>query len=639
MKKFTAFLLALVILLTLCACGDTQSEASSEPEKTANYGLYIKDSEFFFSDLKSEARQLSTRLIDDDDIKDEDLAFLGNGLSLYTYVSGDGSMIFFPDKYSSSDDGFNLYYRKTKDTEAEPTKVDSDVTIYTVNSDATLVTYVKGTGEDRNLYQYAIKDDNKEKIASEVADYYVSKDGTKILYTNAEGNLYTKSGNEDKEKIASDITRIVYHSEDFTTVYYIKDEALYKQVIGGDKEKIDSDIRKVLQTYESGELYYLKREGEETTLMDYVVDDMVDVDAAAPDTYPKKPYSYYYDTDEEFEEAYALYEEQYEAYYAKQARDEWRYALTDSGLNHSVYTLCYFNGTESITITDTFAGNYEYTASAKTPVISYQIYNQEDFAKKKLSELAETGDISEFRESVLNAMFSSTDRYLALGETASIVKQENAAAIRINESGNEIYYVDDIPEEKNTGDLYRITITENVISEPELYDSDVCTVGAGFLSDTKFGYFKDYKDGNGDLYVNKAKIDYDVTPSYVHYNEKTDKICYLVDWDQEKSYGTLKEFTAESAVKISDDVHNFSVLPDGRILYLYDYSLKYYAGELHLWENAADRMIDDDVIYLVPLFDDVDELQKQVYTLNNTLNNTLNIPAAGAATEAPAVYW
>ena len=158
MKKNIALLLALTMMLTLCACGGAKSPASSEEgQKQVNYSLYIKDSEFFFTDLKNEPWQISSRLVDDDDIKDEDLAFSGNKLSYYITVSSDNSIVFFPDKVSNDDQGINLYYRKTDNKESEATKIDSDVTIYNVNSSASIVTYVKGKGEDCNLYQYSIK--------------------------------------------------------------------------------------------------------------------------------------------------------------------------------------------------------------------------------------------------------------------------------------------------------------------------------------------------------------------------------------------------------------------------------------------------------------------------------------------------
>ena len=258
MKRVFSLLLAFIMMLSLCACSGTQSTTQSEAEKKqANYSLYIKDSELFFTNLESDPWQLSTRLVDDESIEDEDLAVQGYTIAYYTTVSADGSLVFFPDKIANNDDGVNLYYRKTNAPESDSTKIDSDVTGYTLDTAASIVTYVKGTGEDRNLYQYSVKEDMKEKIASSVSEYYVSDDGSKILYVTTDGNLYVKLDGAEKEKVASEITKVVYHSEDYTTFYYIKDESLYKQSVGTDREKIDSEITKIIKAYETGEVYYL----------------------------------------------------------------------------------------------------------------------------------------------------------------------------------------------------------------------------------------------------------------------------------------------------------------------------------------------------------------------------------------------
>ena len=63
----------------------------------------------------------------------------------------------------------------------------------------------------------------------------------------------------------------------------------------------------------------------------------------------------------------------------------------------------------------------------------------------------------------------------------------------------------------------------------------------------------------------------------------------------------MKVYDGKEATKIADDVHNFSVTPDGRVLYLYDYSLNYYKGELHEWSNGETRKIDDDVVCVLPI--------------------------------------
>ena len=595
-----------------------------------NYALYLKDSEIFFTDLKkdSKAWQLTSRLVGTDEVDDKDLADAGYRLGLYTYMSEDGKYIFFPDKVGDKEDGFNLYYKEVAKPDMEAIKVDSDIRSYTVNTSATLITYLKG--EEGNLYQYKIGEDSKEKIASEVKGFEVSDDGKKIGYINSENSIYLKYADKEKEKIASDVSTLEHVTEDFSAVYYIKDGSLYKQVEveveGEDKVKITSDVYDVIKIYDSGEIYYLKSEAEEISLMNYVTDDMKDADASISEpSYPDYPNSpsrpswWDYDTAAEYDAAYAAYEDAYEAweaecdrieteyyaareaYYAKQSRDELRENLAEKTLEQSSYSLCFYNGTEEVVITDTFVGGdySKYTYASEAPVISYEAYNQSSLEKVKLSEVESVYDIESM---VKAALFSSSERYIAVKGTATVVEQEKEATnFRIKSSGTIVYYIDDIPEEKNYGELYHISIKNGVVGKAEVYDSDVYTGYCYFVSDTELEYFKDCKDGKGELYINKNKIDYDVYCYSVDVYSHLDKIFYFTDWNDEKGYGTLKVYDGKEAAKIADDVHSFSVTPDGRVLYLYDYSLNYYKGELHEWSNGEKRKIDDDVVFVLPI--------------------------------------
>lgn len=593
-----------------------------------DFTLYLKDSEIFFSDLKkdSEAWQLTSRLIGTEDVDDDFLAYAANTLGSYICTSEDGKYIFFPDKIGDDDDGVNLYYRELGNPEAEAVKIDSDILSYTVNTSATIVTYVKG--EEGNLYQYKLAEDSKEKVASEVGGFVVSDDGTKIGYINSEGSLYVKYADKDKEKIASEVSSLVYLTDDFKTVYYTKEGSLYKQVEGEDRVKIASDVYNVIKIYETGEIYYLTNENGEISLMDYVTDDMKDADISITEpNYPDYPSSpirpswWDYDTDAEYDAAYEAYEDAYEAweaecdrmeteyyaareaYYAKLSRDELREDLEEETLEQSTYSLCFYNGTEATVITDAFVGDYyyNYTYASDAPVIIYEAYNQSSLKKVKLSEVESIYDIEEMVEA---ALFSSSEKYIAVKTTATIVEQKKEARnFRINSAGTVVYYIDDIPDEKSYGELYRISITNGTVGKAEVYDSDVYTGYCYFAGDDKFEYYKDYKDSKGELYVNKVKIDYDVSVySTVVYGD-SDKVIYVTDWNDDKYYGTLKIYQDGESVKVADDVHDFSVMSDGRILYLYDYSLNYYKGELHVWENGETRKIDDDVVAVIPVYE------------------------------------
>lgn len=581
--------------------------------KENNFLLYLKDEEIFYSDLGKdlEGWQLTSHLIDSD-IEVDSNTFAnftdsGYALGIMTHMSNDGKTLFFPDKIGENDEGFNLYYRDVTDEDAETVKVDSDVISYQVNESTKVVTYRKGKAG--NLYQYTLKSDDKSKIANDVAYFYASEDGNKIIYMNTEGSVYVQyMDKEDKEKIANDVSNIVHLTEDLKTLYYLKEGTLYKQVEGEDKVKIASDVYDVLEVYDSGEVYYTKSSTREIALTDYVDDDMKDTDAAMKlPTRPSYPSWWDYDTNEEYnkaydeyEKAYDKYEEDYKAYWEKEQRDSIRENLEGEVIEHTDYALYYYDGEEDTVLTKNFSNSYSgYYTAADAAVIVYTSISEGSVDKVKLSELSGAYEVA---DKVREALAGGTETNLAVKGNSTEIDAENATSFRINGKGTLIYYVSNIKEGENHGDLYNIAIKGDKISDAELYDEDVYTYGY-FLSEDDFLYFKDYEEDSGDMYINKESIDYDVRLWSVDYNMDSETVLYITDWDSDKEYGTLKIWDGKEAVKIADDANSPYMLPDGRVLYLYDYSTKHHNGELRIWKNGESEKIDDDVICIIPVYD------------------------------------
>ena len=602
------------------------------PKSKTNYALFLKDKEIFYTDLKEDSIpwQLTAKLNDTGESYDNsDLTNLGSYLDSFTYMSKDGKYIFFPDKFNSVSTRFNLYCRNVETPEAEAIKIDSDISSYAVSTDATIVTYLKGDSGD--LYQYKIDEDVKDKIASNVLAFEVSDDGKKIGYYDNEDNLYLKYADKDKEKIASEISSLEYVSSDFKTVYYVKDGSLYKQVEGEDKEKIASDVLDVLKVYDSGEIYYvLTGESTEKSLADYVNDDLKDADAALVEpvfnepAYPTYPsfndygnWEDYYAAQDAYYEARDAYYDQYDIaweeynaaydlYEAKLTRDTLREQLQTTTLNLYNNKLCFFDGKETVVLTDTFT-TADYQAgsifASDAPVISYRVYNPSNVKKINFSEIT---DIESAKFLVQTAMSVSYDRYLAAKGSATVLEpSKDLYNLTINASGTAAYYIDNRADENDYGELYRISIDDGVVAEAELYDSDVYCYRLSFVSNDQISYFKEYNQSKfaGDLYINKNRIDYEVFFFSIGLLDTSD-IFYITDYNQEKRCGTLKVYDNEKAAKIADDVFDYAVMPNGHILYLRDYSLEYYKGELYEWNGSETGKISDDVIYLFPLNDE-----------------------------------
>lgn len=590
-------LVAAIVLSTLFSGGGSN-----------NFALYLKDGEVYFTNIsKIEPWQVTTRLIDDDSIDNDDLADSAYTLGYYTHLSNDGKILFYVDKITEDSAGASLFYRYVNKPKQEPVKIDSDVASYSVSENGKLVTYLKG--EEGILYQHNLTD--KEKIDSEVSAFEVSDDGKKIGYLNKEGGMYLKYAGKDKEKLDSEVSRISYINEDFNTVYYIKEDSLYKKVEGKDKEKIASDISSVIKVYESGEIYYLKSNSSNINLIDYVEDDLKEADAAMtlPQT-PEYPSYWDYDDYDDYQAATDRYHEAYEEYQiAKQAwngkleRDAIREDLAEAKMPDFSGTLYYYDGKVEKVLTDAYAydtfGFANNTIAEDNPVIIFSIYNQSSITKVKLSEI---DYVSEVEDMVEAALYSSSEKYIAIKDSSSVIEQTEAKNFNITSDGKTVYFLDDVSEESYHGDVYKMSISGNEVSKTELYDSDVYP-SFSLTNNGQIVYFKDVKASKGELYVDKQKIDYDVNLYNFTYLDESDAVVYMVDWNDEKDYGTLKTFKNGKAIKIADDVHSYNTTPNGEILYLYDYSTNYNKGELFIYKNNKAEKIDDDVVAIIPTYD------------------------------------
>lgn len=505
-------------------------------------------------------------------------------------------------------------------------------------------TYSKG--EEGKPYQYKIREDSKEKIASDVdsVKFVVSDDGKKVVYLTSEGGLYLKCTDKEAEKIASDVSSLEYVSEDFSTMYYIKDGSLYKQVEGADRVKIADNFYEYISAefYDSGEIYYVTSVTEEIPLKDYVIDDVKDADAAItepdypdyPDA-PSSPLRQRYNSDAEYDAAYAAYEDAYEAWsaevsrlqseyiaanekwYAKRTRDELREALKEATREWRGFSLCYYDGAEEVVITDDYCSNYLRCAS-EAPVIAYSVYDRLNVEKIKLSEVE---NISEIREKVGTALYPSEKWYIAVKENVTAIGGEEVLRAYINPSGTVAYYIllDDGYNSYDAGypygDLYLMSITDGRVGKAEVYDSDVSGVifaNDAELNDTKLLCLKDCKNGNVELYINKNKIDDDVVfggPEIRVYYD-LGKVFYFTDKSKGDAGATLKVCDGKESIKIADDVsyYSYSVASDGRVLYLRDYVYYYQKGELYEWFNGETRKIDDDVAAVFPFTSSEDGL-------------------------------
>lgn len=568
------------------------------------YFFYIKDEEVLYAETgKKETVQITDHVLDEDEFDNSYFLTLAEFDFLYLFKrSNDGKLVFFPEKMNSS--GYTLYYKKLSGSNQKAEKIASGVEAYSLNTSATLVTYLDA---NNNLYSYNVKKADRDKIASDISKYRVSEDGKTVYFLNAEGTLYLWKLGKDKEKIDSGVTRVCYSTDDYKTIYYLKDDTFYKKTDGKSKEKIASNVVEVLKVYESGAAYFIKDNTDEQYISDFLKDDLAEADWKMTEPeWPDSPIRSQYGSDTaynaavtDYNKAREEYDEKYKEYEQKLYRDYLREELEDNpSFELERYELYYYDGKDDIKITEGLVGQYQYNVATDTEVIVYAAMDTDSFDKVKLSQLENIYDIYSLESEITRALAESAQRYVAIKEKEQTLEAESGQNFVISADGDRIMFLDDVDEEKSTADLYEVKINNGKLSSPELYDSDIYTGSwsLGFAKNEGPHYFKDYKDG-GDLYIGEKLVDSDVYRYGMYYDEESGKIYYMTDFSSEDGEGTLKEYKNGKAEEIAEDVADYVVV-DGNVYYLTDYSQKSHTGELYQY-GGKEKQIDDDVVTII----------------------------------------
>lgn len=604
-----AAVLVLVIVLAVVLSG------GKDPE----YALYVKDGDLFFSNLKKDKE------VEIMDLNSE----LGNSVAASagraSALNESGSRLFYPEIKL---DGVTLYYRDLN--KKEGVKVDSNVSCYAINAKGTSVIYIK----EGNLYKSNLKD--KEKIASDVSSFRISEDFKKLLYTNKEGDIYFKNGNKDAEKLASEANLMSYDPEKLAWFFYSKEGSLYFQKTNGaDKVKVDDEYSDFSATLEGGKAYYTKATAHTSKLWDHVEDDLAASDAAmvepvAPEwptrenypTRPSRPYQYEYGYDdagtaayeaalEQYNKDYAAYEaerdridaayqaakdkyyEDQDAYYdardlwwEKESRDSLRESLQEQDYEYSTYELYYFNGKESKLVASNLQYSHSFYDVTDKAAGYVKIIARGEVGKIKMSEVKYTSDVY----SKLNEAENGDVTLKAVWEDKCFdFANDDISSLRFSEDAKTIYFLADVDEEKNVGELYKAKFSAKGVGEAKKMDDDVSASGFSYVEDAGICYLKDYKEGKGDLYVNGKEIDFDVSGGVIAF-----KGGYLYESD-----GDLKYFKGNKKSTVAEDVRSAVLLNEDKLVLLYDYDTEKGEGTMGLYKGGKLTELEDEVAYLI----------------------------------------
>lgn len=548
-------------------------EEISEEKKEIDSLIFVKDGEFFYHNLTDSVNmQLSNNndIVVDEEGDYEEAIYV---LKSLMQMGPDGKTLFYPDKQEANDEKAALFYREIDNKNAEPTLVAEGIQSYTIskNMDAVVCHCYDTQTFETPLYYYDFS--SAKKIANDVKEYHASKDGKKVLYLDNQGGLYLYADGTN-QKVEPAVSSICYVGEDLSDFYYLKENGnlcRYAETEG--PVVIASKVQQVVKVYETGEIYFVRDNSIRDSFMNYIENDAPEKAELCRElsakTFVKEQYELYlYDGESEI-----LLEEHLVA------------------PNEESYPGTIMNYVD---------------VNDNKPLLVYQAFNAEKMEKPKLSQI-----YAYEAESLVDAAFyGATDYCVTMGGQVMKIFQENPCNVIFNEEGTAICYMDNHGTlEEPSADLYKMEIEDDVLKQPELYDTNVIPEECYFLGENKLGYYKNKNIDNSqffalaDLYCNQELIAPAMLMGMYRYFPVSKKFLYYADWDFGNACGTLCEYENGVYNDCANAVHEMGETAGGKMYYLKDYNGDFGLGDLYILEDDGEKIIETGVLSVFAVSD------------------------------------
>ncbi len=698
-KKFLAIGVA-VIALILAAAIVLPLVLAPKGSVSSKSVLVVQDEGLYFlSNGKADFKEVTSKYVDD-----EYVGSFMNMIKNTTVITPDGKRLFYTEKNDGSA-AVDLYYKNPSKEKEDGTKIAADVTAFMINAKGTKIVYISDgklyesdledkqklasdvvnfyANDDLSVIYYETDEDiyrkesgkDKEKVSDDSCSIVAVSEDYKTVFYESQGNdLYKRTTGAKAVKIASEVRTRLF-TKDLDVYALTEDGDLYVMKAGAKKsEKLDKDVYTVYyNVWESGEIYYLKSKDGEKGLMKYVEDDMKESDAKLqepiepewpdsdaeefqypewPDSdaeefqYPDYPYSFQYDSDEEYQEAYAAYEEgrdkaqaaweaakdayyeecdavderwkaakeeyyelydeyeeAYDIYREKEDRDELREELADYELSNNAYTLCFYNGKEVKEVIKNVTKNT--ATAADKPAVIVSVVNADDVKRIKLSEVDYAYEVA---EAVRSALEESATSKIVIGTRTVNFDSEDKEDIRLSPDASCIYYLTEVSDE-GEGELCKAKISDKKVEKAEKIDSDVSEYD---ILNGKLHYLVDVNDnGEGEYYVDGQKVAEDVYDGNFKTDGENDITYFFTDVDEDDECGTLHMYKNGKTTMIADEVTYFDIAGNGDIYMLCDYDTDKYEGTLYVYTGGKEaKEIAEDVTFVSSILTTEERLEQ-----------------------------
>lgn len=449
--------------------------------------------------------------------------------------------------------------------------LDSQVTDFKTNSDGKFVAYSK----DSMLCVSDLK--SSKIIATDVTDYYLSKNNQKIIFYKSDNSIYTcgTSQGETPVLIDTDVTKVISDKSNYSVMYYLKDSILYKKEFDSPRMIMAENVIDAIMLGDF--VYFTTEEVYEKRFTEIFYDDTATKDAKLK--YPKA--SDYTRTQsgatlfdaENYQDALIEYEN-------KLLRDNIRKNYTENPVTVNGYSLylCERNANKRV---DTYLESPYLFYNVCKDAVLYKRYDN-DIYRPKTSNLTSLDDAQKLIASSLatqmdvdmHILRKNRLPYKAFEEfpEGQIIISLDAKYIYCIENGSLVRY-----ETGNKSLRGRKVITKEV-TDFFVDGSDSATVIAfsgnslGIYTDGKYSYLAD----------NSCRDFFFVDGVFFYYD----------DYDYTLKTGTLRSFRNGKSTTVDTGVKEFNVRNYNTVSYIKHYNPDMKVGNLYIKSGRVKRKED-----------------------------------------------
>lgn len=545
-------------------------------DKSAQPILYIKSSDVA---LKTKADRKAKTVISSERF------YKAADAEQYVTMTDDGRYIFYAVDNTENVSGFDLYCRRVsaidadKEMPEEAVCVDSSVTEYKIHPEGQFVLYLKGN----RLYFSNITDSHI--VASDVTEFYLSKNNQQIVYFKDGGKMYTcGTGKKDKPVlIDSGIEKVLSEKDEYARIYYLKQGALFLKETGKEKICIAEDVLDgiLLGDY----VYFVKEEEQKMRFQEVFYDDKAVPDASIEA--PLKSDFMTAGTDGKEIVDQTAFDDAVKRYEDKLLRDSIRNYFLLNPVTETKYNLYSVrrNDVKEIDsgLTDAFL-NYN---SCKQVIVYKK--KVENFDKIKLSSIE---SIEDALEKVNQCRTAETDDCLQVLIKDKLpflgLEEFPGGQIEISLDGKYLYCIENAGED-GRGTLVRYNITSKELKNRKELQQGVTDFALDGADSTVVAVF----DGN--------KLGLCIDETYTHLSDNSchsffyvdGTLFFYADYDYGTESGSLKTFRDGKMKLIDVGVHEFDVRNLKTVTYIKHFNQEFGFGDLYLKNGSKkSRKID-----------------------------------------------